>query len=132
MSEEKGKVFLIEDDVSIVDIYSAAFKAAGLSFDVATTGKQALEMLKQIQDGKTEKPALVLLDLVLPDVNGLELLLNIRENAVTKDMIVFVFSSYNSDALHNMQYIKPDRYIVKSSMTPTELTNLIKQQINGH
>jgi len=123
------KVFLIEDDFAIIDVYSTAFKAAGIEFEVITLGKVALEKFKNIQEGKEEKPALILLDLMLPDINGLELLWKIRENEATKDIMVFIVSNYTSEALLNIKYIKPDKFIVKSNITPTELTELVKAEI---
>ncbi len=123
------KLFLIEDDPTIIDIYSLAFNQAGIDFDVLTSGAKALEKIKNIQEGLEEKPSLILLDLMLPDINGLELLLKIRENDATKNIKVFIVSNYTSEALLNIKYIKPDKFIVKTSITPSELVDLVKENL---
>ena len=43
--------------------------------------------------------------------------------------MVFIVSNYTSEALLNIKYIKPDKFIVKSNITPTELTELVKAEI---
>ena len=85
--------------------------------------------IKKFQGKKEEKPALVLLDLVLPDINGLEILRALRENKVTQDVKVFIFSNYTSDALLNIQYIKPDKFILKSATTPSQLVEIVKEGV---
>ena len=123
------KVFLIEDDFAIIDVYGMAFDAAGIHFESITLGQVALKKIKNIQEGKEEKPALVLLDLMLPDINGLEILLTLRDHDAPKDIPVYILSNDSSQSLLNMQYIKPDKYIVKTSITPTQLVELVKEQL---
>ena len=128
-NKSKNSILLIEDDLAVVDVYKTAFEVAGIGLEVINLGKKALERLKNIQEGRGERPALVLLDLMLPDINGLELLFNIRNHSVTKDMKVFILSNYSSDALLNINYIKPDKFIVKSNITPSQLVQLVKDNI---
>ena len=125
-----NKVFLIEDELDILYLYKTALKAADIAVETASSGKEAMEKVKNMQKKKEEKPSLILLDLVLPDINGLEILSSIRENSVTKDIVVFILSNYTSDALLNIKDIKPNKFIVKSSVTPTQLVDIVKQQIS--
>lgn len=129
MESNKKTVFLIEDDAAIIDVYKTAFKAAGISVETMAWGKQAMEKIKEVQSGKAEKPGLILLDLILPDMNGTEILKEIKGNEKTKDIVVFVFSNYtNENSLING--IKPDKFILKTGITPTELVKLAKEVIN--
>ncbi len=123
------KVFLVEDELDIMFVYKTALKAADIDVDGATTGKEAMEKIKLIQDGNAIKPDLILLDLVLPDANGLDILYALRENEVTKNIAVFILTNYNSEALHKTSYIKPDRYILKADTTPTKLAEIVKEQL---
>ena len=127
MAKPRQKVFLIEDELDIMYVYKTALKAAGIDVEGLSTGKEAMEKLKEVQAKKAEKPWLVLLDLVLPDINGLEILRAIREHPVTKDTLVFILSNYTSDALYNLQYVKPDRCILKAGITPTQLASLVTE-----
>jgi|SRR3989338_3212255 len=130
MKKPKNKIFLIEDELDIMAIYKTALNEAGIEVEDISTGKEAMEKIKEVQEGKREKPTLVLLDLVLPDINGLEILYALRKHEATKDIAVFILSNYSSDALHNMSYIKPDKFLLKANTKPTQLVEIVKQQIS--
>lgn len=128
MGLNKKIVFLIEDDIAITDVYKTAFTAADINFEIMDCGRKAFEKIDGIQDGKYKKPCLVLLDLVLPDMDGMEILKKIRENEKTKDMKVFILSNYANENLLKVDGIKPDMFILKAGITPTKLIELIKMQ----
>jgi CheY-like chemotaxis protein len=128
MKSEK-KIFLIEDELDILYIYKTALKAEDIDIIGVSSGKDAMEKIKEIQEGKMEKPALVLLDLVLPDINGLEILNAIRKDNNTKDIPVFILSNYTSDSLLGMKEIKPDKFLFKPDITPAKLVEIVKEQI---
>jgi len=121
-----NKILLIEDDAAIIDVYETAFKAAKIDVETITWGRQALEKVKEMQAGKVEKPSLVLLDLILPDINGSEILNAIKKNEATKDILVFVLSNY-ADKNPDPDRAKPDKFILKTDIAPTELANLVKK-----
>lgn len=129
MVESKKTVFIIEDELDVMYINKTALQAAGFEVVGLGSGKDAMEKIKRVQEKKDQKPDLILLDLVLPDINGLEILRAVRENDVTKDIKVFILSNYTSNALLNIKYIKSDKYILKSSITPTQLVEIVKEQI---
>lgn len=128
--KNKKQILLIEDDSAIIDVYQSAFNASGIDAEVITLGKQAIEKIKKIQQGEAEKPSLVLLDLILPDINGMEILKEIRKNDTTKNIVVFVTSNYTSEELNHDEDAKPDKFILKTNITPAELVKLIKGVIN--
>ncbi len=127
----KKRVFLIEDELNIMSIYTTALTASGIDVEGIISGREAMEKIKEIQEGKREAPALVLLDLVLPDINGLEILYAIRKSDATKDITVFILSNYSSDALKNISYIKPDKFLVKADITPTQLAKLVRTDLDN-
>jgi CheY-like chemotaxis protein len=128
MKLSKEKIFLIEDDSTIIDVYKTAFDAAGINFEVIILGKEAIERIKKIQCGTAKKPCLVLLDLILPDINGMEILKEIKGNIKTKDITVFVLSNYTNEEILKPDGVKPEKFILKTSITPTQLIKLIKTQ----
>jgi len=130
MKALKGKVFLIEDELNIMSIYTTVLTANGIDVEGIASGREAMEKIKEIQEGKRQKPALVLLDLVMPDINGLEILYALRKNDATKDIAVFILSNYSSDALKGITYIKPDKFLIKADITPMQLVELVKGQIS--
>jgi len=127
--KKNKKIFLIEDDPAIIDVYKTAFKTAGLNFEIINWGKQAIERIKEIRNKKIEKPALVLLDLILPDIDGSEILKEIKCDESTKDIMVFVLSNYNRSQLPETDGCDPDKFIVKAEITPTKLIELIKENL---
>lgn len=120
------KIFLIEDDQSIADIYKIALESVKIEVEVFDWGKKAIDRIKEIQSGKAEKPDLILIDLILPDINGMEILKEIKSNGKTKDIKTFILSNYNISDINNSESILPDKFILKTSITPTELIKLIK------
>jgi CheY-like chemotaxis protein len=123
------KVILIEDDPSIVDVYSEAFKLAKIDLDAITWGKDAIQRIQDIQAGKAEKPALFLIDLLLPDINGAEILKTAKTTEATKDIPAFILSNYTSQNFQSVDNIQPDKFIVKSDITPTKLMEIVKEVI---
>ena len=69
------KILLIEDDTCIIDIYETVLKKAGFKVEALKYGHEAQKRLEKIKKGGKEKPDLILLDLVLPDINGIEICL---------------------------------------------------------
>jgi len=75
---------IVEDDTKLADIFSEAVKAAGFEVVVAVNGRSALAFLP------STKPALILLDLHLPDITGSEVLAAIRQEAHLQDSIIML------------------------------------------
>ncbi len=129
MKKSKEKIFLIEDDPAIIDVYTTAFKNAYINVEVISWGREALKRIKDIREDKEEKPNLVIIDLILPDINGMELLKEIKGDSKTKDIPVFVLSNYTNAELHKTNNINPEKFVLKTSITPTQLAELVKKQI---
>ncbi|MBT9174295.1 MAG: Alkaline phosphatase synthesis transcriptional regulatory protein PhoP [Syntrophomonadaceae bacterium] len=83
----KKKILLVEDEKNIVLGVSICLRSAGLDVAVAEDGADALKKLE------TDKPDLVLLDLVMPKLNGLDALLAMKANEATRDIPVIVLSA---------------------------------------
>jgi DNA-binding response OmpR family regulator len=81
------KILLVEDEKNIVLGVSICLRSAGLEVEVAQDGVDALHKIE------AEKPALVLLDLVMPRLNGLDALQAMKENENMKDIPVIVLSA---------------------------------------
>lgn len=131
MKKNKKKIILIEDDMAIIDVYKVAMGNTDIDMEVISWGKEAIEKIKEMQEGKREKPSLVLLDLFLPDIDGREILNVIKENDKTKDITVFILSNYTN--VNNKQKeeteAKADKVILKAEITPTQLVALIEKQL---
>ena len=126
----KKTILLVEDDAALADVYKIAIRdLKNIDLEVASLGKKAMERIKGIEDGTIEKLDLVLLDLSLPDMNGIDILKEIRSNDKTKDIPVFVLSHYEINQIPELEQIKPDKFIQKTSINPTQFVEIIKEQL---
>ncbi|TSC75968.1 MAG: response regulator receiver protein [Parcubacteria group bacterium Gr01-1014_30] len=115
-------ILLVEDDPFLIDIYSTKLKEAGFSVDVAPSGKECLQKLKQ------ELPDLLLLDIVLPEVDGWEIIRKIKEDAKLKDLKVVVLSNLGQkDEVEKGLAFGAVKYLIKAHYTPSEVVNAIKE-----
>jgi two-component system alkaline phosphatase synthesis response regulator PhoP len=90
-------------------------------------GGDAIEKVKKIRSGQLKKPDLILLDLILPDINGLEVLQEIRKYEETKNLSVIILTNYGDAELEKNGYdLGIEQYLVKAQYTPTQLAALIK------
>ncbi len=106
-------VLIIDDNPVITSIYRGKLSAGGLQTEIASNGEEGLEMLDRC------KPDVVLLDLMLPKVNGMEVLKRIRARPEYKTLPVVVFSnSYSTDVMQQAWGFGATDVLHKSSTTP--------------
>src|SRR5437867_11634003 len=87
------KILLIDDDELIRTIYKKQFDTSGFETDVAANGAEALAAVPKI------KYDLILLDIVLPDMNGLDVLKKIKGDGVNKDTIVILLTNLGQESV---------------------------------
>jgi len=129
VKNNKKRVILVEDDPAIIDVYSTAFKNADINLEVISSGERAIRRVKESNESEEGKPDLVLLDLILPDINGIEVLKAIKTDDKTKDVPVFILSNQTSLDLEKAGDIKPDKFIIKANITPTQLVKMLEEQL---
>lgn len=119
------KILLVEDEKNIVLGVSICLKSAGLHVDVADDGADALKKIE------AEKPDLVLLDLVMPRLNGLDALQAMKENDTMKDIPVIVLSAraQEEDIQRAMELGAAD-YMAKP-FRPDELLTVIERVLGS-
>jgi DNA-binding response OmpR family regulator len=111
----KGKILIIEDDASLRRVYQDMCKVEGYSFAVAEDGEKGWQMVK------TEKPDLILLDLVMPKMHGFEVLKNIRGDSETKDIPVLIMTALDEqEDIHKGLELGANDYLIKGFFSPSE------------
>ena len=122
------KILLIEDDSCMIDIYETVLKKAGFEVETLKYGHQAQKILKKIKEGKKEKPDLILLDLVLPDINGIEILKQSRAERGITHIPFFILTNYTNPDLERIsRKFKAEKYILKTDFIPSQLVKEIKE-----
>jgi CheY-like chemotaxis protein len=115
--EKKYKVILLDDDEFLVDMYSVKFDHAGALVESFKSGPALLEKLKGGLVGD-----LILLDIVMPGMDGLEVLREIRKNKLAESIPIVMLTNQNDEKdITTAKALGVSGYIVKSSATPTEV-----------
>lgn len=126
-------ILLIEDDTSIIDIFKTALTVNGFEVEVITMGKDAIDKMARLDKGEDKKPDLVLLDLILPDINGIEILEGIRKKANIKDLPVYIMTNYSDPELEKIgNKLKAEKYVLKTECTPKKLVDMVKERLVGN
>jgi two-component system chemotaxis response regulator CheY len=120
------KILFVEDDPIIVQVYRGPLKNAGFHVDVAEDGLVALKIILDV------RPDLVLLDVMMPKVDGTYVLKFIHSRPELKETKVIVLSNASlADVGKEMLAQNPDRVFLKSQATPKELLKAVKELLGG-
>lgn len=121
-----AKIMIVEDDPMLVEIYDKKLTDAGFETKVVTSGKAVQEEVNLWQ------PDLMLLDIVLPDMDGFEILENLSKNAVAKKVAIYVFSNLSSrEDIDRATSLGAKGFLTKSNFTPTQLVEEIKKLVGS-
>jgi DNA-binding response OmpR family regulator len=118
------KILLAEDDLQLVDMYRRKFELEGFEVQFAEDGEKANEIL----DGW--KPDIALLDIMMPKVNGLDVLKHIKEKPDYADVLTVMLTNLGNESTAEEIYkLGATEYIVKADMTPLEVSEKVKELI---
>jgi DNA-binding response OmpR family regulator len=115
------KILLVEDDKFLRELMSK--KLLSLDFEVSTAsdGEEGLEKIK------AEKPEVVLLDLILPGINGFEVLEKAKKDPETANIPVIILSNLGqSEDIERGLKLGAKDFLVKAHFTPQEIVNKLK------
>ncbi len=116
------KILLVEDDPFLVEIYTTKLKEAGYDVVVAEDGDTALRKINE------DTPDLMLLDIVLPNFNGWEILRKIKSDK-NKVKVVVLSNLGEKEEVEKGMKLGATKYLVKAHYTPSEVVKEIKQII---
>jgi CheY-like chemotaxis protein len=124
-SEKKHKqdyaIFVVEDDEILASLAVSKFTKAGYTVTHASDGKECLQLLTS---GKI--PDLILLDIIMPEVNGFDVLRALKREARFKNIPVVIFSNYAQDQdLDTARSLGAVEFLVKSKMTLKEVVDRV-------
>lgn len=116
------KILLVEDDPFLIDIYTTKLKEAGFEVKVVEDGERVLPSLKE------NAPDLLVLDIVLPNVDGWEILKSIQNENSLKKLKIVVLSNLGQKAeVEKGLKLGATKYLVKAHYTPSEVVAEIKK-----
>lgn len=115
----KAKIAIIEDDLAISQMYRLKFETEGFDVAIAENGIAGLEVVKEFQ------PDIVLLDMMMPEMNGDEMLTKMREFDQTTPVLILT-NMGKEEAPKSLDSLNVHSYIVKAEMTPKQVANRVK------
>jgi len=120
--DKKEKILIIEDDRFIAKMYQTKLDLEGYDVEVAENGAQGVEKIKNFS------PDLVLLDIIMPEMDGFGVLEAIRDDdAINSTPVVVMSNLAQEDHLKRARALGAKDYIVKSQFTPMDVVKKIKE-----
>lgn len=120
------KVFIVDDDEFLLDMYAIKFRESGFQVDIAKGGEEALE---KIRGGYS--PDAALLDVVMPSIDGFELLRIIKkENLLPHGVVIILTNLGQKEDIDRGLRLGANDYIVKAHFTPAEVVEKVSQLLS--
>jgi len=124
MADKQTNIVLIEDEEMLANMYETKFTNEGFQLRKALDGEAGLKLIEE------DKPDLVLLDIIMPKLDGFSVLKKIRENAKTKDLPVILLTNLGQDEdIKKGQQLGAVGYLVKANLTPAEVVSKVQEYL---
>lgn len=118
------KIAIIEDDSAISQMYRIKFEAEGYQVETAANGKLGLEL------SETLRPDIILLDLMMPEMTGDQMLKELRKTEWGKNTKVIILTNMGEqEAPPVLKELGVKRFIVKAEMTPRQVAEMVKNEL---
>jgi len=118
------KIAIIEDDSAISQMYSIKFENEGYTVQSAENGRLGLELIEKM------RPDIILLDLMMPEMNGDQVLAKLRATDWGKDIKVIILTNMGEqEAPESLKSLNVSAFIVKADMTPKQVAELVKSKL---
>lgn len=120
------KVAIVEDDIAISQMYRLKFETEGFEVQTADNGKLGLELVESFN------PDIILLDLMMPEMSGDEMLAELRKKPWGKEVKVIILTNLGQEeAPKALKELNVHSFIVKAEMTPRQVAERVKQALNA-
>lgn len=121
---KNAKLLIVEDDKSILDLYNLKLTKVGFNVFTAENGEKGWELAQK------ELPDLILLDVMMPVMNGFEVLKKLREKKETANIPVIILSNYGEvDQMTKGFLVGATDYLVKAEHTPSDVVDIVNETL---
>lgn len=118
------KIAIIEDDQAISQMYRFKFEAEGYEVETAENGKLGLQLVQEFN------PNIVLLDLMMPEMSGDQMLAEMRKTAWGKNVKVVILTNRGEQEIPpEVKALGVEAVILKADMTPRQVAELVKSKL---
>jgi DNA-binding response OmpR family regulator len=120
------KIAIVEDDQAISQMYRFKFETEGFIVETAENGKLGLELVKDM------KPDIILLDLMMPEMNGDEMLAKMRATPWGKHIKVVILTNKGEQEIPEaVRELNVSAVILKADMTPRQVAELVQSKLKA-
>ena len=120
------KIAIIEDDMAISQMYRFKFEAEGFDVQTAENGKVGLQLVESMD------PDIILLDLMMPEMSGDEMLKRMRKTSWGKKVKVIILTNMGEQEIpEGVRSLNVSAVILKADMTPRQVADLVKKQLDA-
>lgn len=120
------KVAIVEDDQAISQMYRIKFLAENFDVETAENGKLGLELAEKM------KPDIILLDLMMPEMTGDQMLTELRKTTWGKDIKVIILTNMGEQEIpESVKKEGVSAVVLKADMTPRQVADLVKKTIDS-
>jgi DNA-binding response OmpR family regulator len=124
MDDVQTKILLVEDDPMIVEMYRLRLEEEHYQVFTTDKGSEALEIARR------EKPAIILLDVILPEVDGFNILQSIKSDTDISQIPVLLLTNLGQESDREKgQQLGAADYFIKAQHTPVDIIRKIKELI---
>ncbi len=121
---EQNKILLVEDDDGLANVYQTRLEAEGFAVKRVPNGEEALAIAIEF------KPALILLDVMMPKVSGFDVLDILRNTPETANVKVIMLTALSQDSdKEKAEKLGADDYLVKSQVVIADVVERIKHHL---
>jgi CheY-like chemotaxis protein len=122
-----ARLLIVEDDPLMSRMYQKIFTFEGYEVEMAGDGQEGLDKVR------ASKPTLVLLDVMMPKLNGLQVLEKLKSDPETKDIPVIMLTNLAGEQDAEAALAKGAiKYIIKSEYEPKEVADMVKEILAGY
>jgi len=119
---EKKVILLVEDDEFLAELYGTKLSLEGYEVVLASDGEKGLKLIKE------KKPQLILLDIILPKIDGFEILKTIKADKALKNIPVILLTNLSQkDEVKKGLDLGAQDYLIKAHFMPSEVVKKIKE-----
>ena len=124
MKKKKPVILLAEDDKFLQRMYSIKFEKEGIDVLVASDGQKAIELLQK------HKPALALIDILMPKMDGFDVLEKIKKDESLKAIPVIMLTNLSEvEDVGRAKKLGAEEYIIKSHFLPSEVVDVVRKYL---
>ena len=118
------KIAIIEDDQAISQMYRMKFEAEGFEVETAANGKLGFELVDKM------RPDIILLDLMMPEMTGDEMLVKLRATEWGKNIRVIILTNMGEQEIpESVKALQVSAFILKADMTPRQVAEIVKSKL---